>query len=121
MGWFNQNPPAYRWQHNLMIDWTSPDRRWGGGLENRFYSSYIDEYPLPDGENNIVGSYSLWDIYASYKPINQLTVLFGIKNVFNTSPPFTDAQEGNFAAGYNTLVADPLLRNCYINLKLDIL
>jgi hypothetical protein len=44
-------------------------------------------------------------------------VLFGIKNLFNTSPPFTNAQQNNFAAGYNALVVDPLLRNFYINLK----
>jgi iron complex outermembrane receptor protein len=64
-----------------------------------------------------VGSYSLWDAYASYKPATQLTVLVGIKNLFNTSPPFTNAEQLNFAAGYNALNADPLLRNFYINLK----
>jgi hypothetical protein len=32
-----------------------------------------------------VGSYSLVDGYASVKPFKQLTVLFGIKNIANTS------------------------------------
>ena len=53
----------------------------------------------------------------SVKPITNLTVLFGIKNIFNTSPPYTNASQGNFASGYNALIADPLLRNFYVNLK----
>jgi len=39
--------------------------------------------------------------------------------VLNTSPPYTDAYQDNFASGYNALVADPLLRNFYVNLKYD--
>jgi iron complex outermembrane receptor protein len=109
--------PAYRWEHNLRVDWTSPESMFGAGLSNRFYSSYIDEYANANGSQRKVGSYSLWDAYAVYKPTSKLSVLFGIKNLFDTSPPFTNAQNDNFAAGYNSLVADPLLRNFYINLK----
>ena len=90
----------------------------GGGLSNRFYSSYIDEYPDANGNQRTVGSYSLVGcLRARTSRPRKLTVLFGIKNLFNTSPPFTNAQQNNFAAGYNALVADPLLRNFYINLK----
>jgi iron complex outermembrane recepter protein len=111
--------PAFRWQHNLRVDWTSPGDLFGGGLDNRFYSTYIDQYQLGPNSNmnRTVGSYSLWDIYASYKPTSQMTVILGIKNLFDTSPPFTNAQNDNFAAGYNSLVADTLLRNFYVNLK----
>ncbi len=109
--------PAYRWEHNLRVDWTSPQGMFGGGLNNRFYSSYIDEFPDGNGNQRMVGSYSLWDVYGVYKPTPKLAVLFGIKNLFDTSPPYTNAQQLNFAAGYNALVADPLLRNFYINVK----
>jgi iron complex outermembrane receptor protein len=112
--------PAYRWEHNLKVDWTSPEGMWGGGLNNRFYSNYTDQFgsgPTGEGPRPTVGSYSLIDTYASVKPAKNLTVLFGIKNILNTSPPYTNAQQDNFAAGYNALVADPLLRNFYINLK----
>jgi iron complex outermembrane receptor protein len=90
---------------------------WGGGLSNRFFSTYIDEFP--DGAGNVrnVGSYSLVDGYVSVKPIEKLAVVFGIKNLLDRSPPFTNAYQNNFAAGYNSLNADPLLRNFYINLK----
>jgi iron complex outermembrane receptor protein len=112
--------PAFRWQHNVRVDWTSPGKIWGGGLSDRFYSGYYDEFgsgPGNTGPVPKVGSYSLVDGYASVKPLEQLTVLFGIKNILNTSPPFTNASQNNFASGYNALIADPLLRNFYINLK----
>jgi iron complex outermembrane receptor protein len=109
--------PAFRWQHSLRVDWTSPEKMWGGGLSNRFYSGYIDEYPDANGNQRNVGSYSLWDAFASVKPTSNLTVLIGVKNLFDTSPPLTNAPQNNFAFGYNALIADPLLRNFYINLK----
>ena len=90
---------------------------WGGGLSNRFYSGYVDEFADASGNLRHVGLYSLVDGYASVKPIEQLTVVFGIKNLFNTSPPFTNASQNNFASGYNALIADPLLRNFYVNVK----
>jgi iron complex outermembrane recepter protein len=110
-------PPAFRWQHNLRVDWTSPAGMFGAGLSNRFYSTYIDEYPDGNGNQRTVGSYSLVDTYVSVKPIEKLTVLFGIKNLLNRWPPYTNAAQNNFAAGYNALIADPLLRNFYVNLK----
>jgi iron complex outermembrane recepter protein len=112
--------PAFRWQHNVRVDWTSPGKMWAGGLSDRFYSGYYDEFgsgPTNSGPVPKVGSYSLVDGYVSVNPMEQLTVLFGIKNILNTSPPPTNASQNNFAAGYNALIADPLLRNFYINLK----
>ena len=112
--------PAFRWQHNVRVDWTSLEKMWGAGLSDRFYSGYYDEFgsgPSNTGPVPKVGSYSLVDGYVSVRPIEKLTVLFGIKNIFNTSPPLTNASQNNFASGYNALIADPLLRNFYINLK----
>jgi iron complex outermembrane receptor protein len=112
--------PAFRWQHNVRVDWTSPGNMWGGGLSDRFYSGYYDEFgsgPTNTGPVSKVGSYSLVDGYASVKPFEKLSVLFGIKNILNTSPPFSNASQNNFASGYNALIADPLLRNFYVNLK----
>ncbi len=121
VGW-NQggplNPPAFRWQHELRLDWTSPGNMWGGGLSNRFYSSYIDEFnigPTNNGPQRIVGSQSTWDAYASYTPIPHLTVLAGIQNLFNTNPPYTNASQNNFASGYSALFSNPIMRDFYLN------
>jgi len=54
---------------------------------------------------------------VSVKPIEKLTVLFGIKNLLNRSPPFSNSDTDTFAVGYNSFNSDPLLRNFYINLK----
>jgi iron complex outermembrane receptor protein len=117
VGNYDELPPAYRWQHNVRVDWSSPQDMFGGGLSNRFFSTYIDQFPDGAGNQRIVGSYSLFDAYATYKPVKNLTVLFGIKNLLDKNPPFTNAFQGNFAAGYNALNTDPLMRNFYINLK----
>jgi len=109
--------PAFRWEHNARVDWTSPGTMWGAGLSDRFWSRYRDEFPDGSGNLRTVGSYSLVDGYVTVKPIEKLTVLFGIKNLLNKWPPFTNAPQNNFAAGYNALIADPLLRNFYVNLK----
>jgi iron complex outermembrane receptor protein len=117
VGWFDQgNEPAPRWQHIVRVDWTSPEGMWGAGLSNRFYSSYIDENPVISGAQRIVGSQSTWDAYVSDRPVRGLTVLFGIRNLFNTNPPFTNSSQGNFAAGYNSLFSNPIMRDFYLNL-----
>jgi hypothetical protein len=46
--------------------------------------------------------------------------LFGIRDLLNKTPPFTNASQGNFAAGYNALVVDPRLRSFYVNLRYQI-
>jgi iron complex outermembrane receptor protein len=120
VGSYNEIPPAYRWQHNLTVNWTSPEKMFGAGFTNRFFSEYIDEFPDAAGNQRHVGSYTLLDGFVSYTPIEKLTVLFGIKNLLDRSPPFTNAYQNNFAAGYNQLNADPLLRNFYVNVKYKI-
>jgi iron complex outermembrane recepter protein len=117
VGWYNEIPPSYRWTHNLTVNWTSPEKMFGAGFTNRFFSEYIDEFPDGAGNTRHVGSYTLFDGFVSYMPIEKLTVLFGIKNLLDRSPPFTNAYQNNFAAGYNQLNADPLLRNFYVNVK----
>jgi iron complex outermembrane receptor protein len=114
--------PAFRWSHELRVDWTSPAGTWGGGLSNRLFSSYIDEFgtgPTQSGPQRTVGSYSTWNAYATYKPVRGLTVLFGVQNLLNTDPPFTNASQDNFAAGYSETLTNPLLRTFYLNLKYD--
>ncbi len=67
-----------------------------------------------------MGSYGVWDGYVSVKPIKQLSVVFGIKNLTDHNPPYTNAFQGNFASGYSTYIADPTQRSFYLNAKLDI-
>ena len=123
-GWWNEIPQsgntlnvAYKWSHYLRVDWTSPGKSWGAGLDNRFYSQYVDQFPDGAGNQREVGSYTLFDAYASYKPMDQMTVILGIRNLLDRDPPYTNSYQNNFAAGYNVQTADPLLRNFYINVE----
>ena len=119
VGWYNSgNQPALRWQHTVRLTWRSPDGRWGAGLNNRFMSSYIDQLPDAAGHPRNVGSDSTWDVYGSYKPINPLTVLVGVRNLLDKNPPFSN-QLGNWPSGYNPVYSDPTLRTFYVNLKYD--
>ena len=119
VSWFNSgNEPAIHWQHLLTVGWTSPSRLWGAGVDNRFFSSYIDEFENAEGQQIRVGSQSTWDVYGSYKPIQPLTVVLGINNVLNKYPPFSN-QTYNWPAGYNPVYSSPLLREFYLNLKYD--
>ena len=113
--------PAFRWQHNITVDWTSPGKMWGAGLADRYWAGYADEFTNAAGNIPHVGSYNLLDGYASITPIKKLTFTLGIKNLLNTSPPLTNAPQNNFAEGYNALIADPLMRNFYLNLKYSFL
>ncbi len=93
-------------------------------MSDRFYSGYIDEFGTGadnSGPQRMVGSYSVWQGYASYKPLKGLTLLFGIQNLFNTDPPFTNSSQNNFAAGYDELFANPVGRSFYVNVKYDFL
>ena len=46
--------------------------------------------------------------------------MVGMQNVLNTDPPFTNQSEGNFAAGYNSSLTNPLGRTISLNVKYDI-
>jgi hypothetical protein len=52
--------------------------------------------------------------------MKQLSVVFGIKNLTDHNPPYTNAFQGNFASGYNAYIVDPTQRSFYLNAKLDI-
>jgi hypothetical protein len=78
VGWWNNVPTtgsplnvAYRWEHSLRVDWSSPENMWGGGLSNRLYSRYVDQYQVGPNQNmnHMVATYSLVDGYASVKPV----------------------------------------------------
>jgi iron complex outermembrane recepter protein len=120
VGQFNQGfQPVIRWQYLLTLDWTSNGGRWGAGLQDRFESRYADEFsdtPNVTTDPRQVGTYSIWNGYVSFKPTDPLTVLFGIRNLFDTNPPFSN-QTANWQTPYNPVFSDPFGRTFYARLK----
>jgi len=120
VGQFNEgNQPVIRWQSLLSLDWTSNDGRLGAGLQDRFQSRYADEFsntPNVETDPRTVGIYSIWNGYVSFKPIDPLTVLLGIRNLFDKDPPFSN-QTANWQTPYNPVFSDPLGRTFYARVK----
>jgi iron complex outermembrane recepter protein len=117
VGQFNQGfQPAMRWQHYLSIDWDY--QKFGAGISNTFQDRYADYQANGAGVIPNVASYSLWNTYVSYKPIEGLTTLFGIRNILDKAPSYSNQTE-NWQAGYNPVFGDPTGRTFYVKLKYE--
>lgn len=108
-GQWNSRDLFVRWKHNLAF--TYNEGPWSGTLSQRFTNGYKDEKPvgvIPPGFNPTVDDYIVYNASATYSGIKNLGLTFGIKNLFNTDPPFT-AHNVDFAAGagWDPRVADP--------------
>jgi iron complex outermembrane receptor protein len=113
--WYNQGfEPVIKWAHNFTVDWNLGN--WGAGIQNHFLSRYTDEFTNANGTQAYVASYSLWNLYGSWKPIEPLTVTLGIRNVLDRDPSFSN-QTANWQTAYNPLFADPLGRTFYARVK----
>jgi len=86
-----------------------------------FRSGYVDNYegtlatatyptPLPVNWNPKVKPYNLYNLTVSYKGlIKNLTITAGVKNIFNTNPPFSAYYDTNSGGGsdWDPRVGDP--------------
>ncbi len=106
-----------RWKHQARFTYT--EGPWAGTVSQSYTSGYKDEVPLgvvPPGFNPDVSSYTLYNLSGSYSGFKNTTITVGIKNLFNTNPPFT-AHNLDFAAGagWDPRVADPRGRSFTAN------
>jgi iron complex outermembrane recepter protein len=88
-----------RWKHNLTLSYDYGP--WAATLSQIYQDSYTD-----NSGDRLVGSYSLWDVGASYRGFKRWTLSAGVKNVFNTNPPASN-QEQAFQVGYDPTYSDP--------------
>lgn len=121
--WDKGFAPVIRWKQIVTADWTNGN--WGAGLQVHYTGPYTDEYsdqftrePSPVGNVQTVASNTTWNIYGSWKPMKPLTVVLGIRNLFNKEPPFSN-QTLNWQAGYDPVFSDPILRAYYAKLKYE--
>ncbi len=108
-----------RWKHTLGFTYAQGD--WSGSLSQIWRSGYAD-YVLPGVANGsvtppdwnpTVKPYVIYNASATYAGIKNMSLTFGIKNLFDTKPPFTVAYDTNTGAGssWEPRVADPRLRS----------
>jgi len=119
VGKWNSRDLFVRWKHQLGFTYTQGV--WSGTLSQSYTAGYKDEVPLgvvPAGFDPDVKSYIVYNVAATYTGFKNTSVTAGIKNLFNTDPPFT-AHNVDFAAGagWDPRVADPRGRAFNILMK----
>lgn len=104
-----------RWKHSATINWTGGV--WGSTFQQVYNSGYNEEVGgfvgfTPPQLNPKIASYALYNLTASYAGIKNLTLTAGIKNLFDTKPPFSGHNVDNVVgAGWDGRVGDPRLRS----------
>ena len=99
----------FRWQTVVTLDWTRGP--FGLGVTNYFKTGYQDQNN--DGQGHLVPSYTLFDVYGSWKPTAKLQLVVGVRNVLDKLPPYSN-QASTFQVGYDPRYTDPFLRNYYV-------
>ena len=118
LGRFVNDRVVQRWRHTLAVDWELGN--WGASLSNTYLSSYNDQNTAPDLNAdqyvpfNRVKAYSIWDLTGSWSPSQKLTLRAGVKNLFNTAPPFSN-QSYFYLSGYDPSYTDPRGRFFYMS------
>jgi len=112
-GPFNQNVgryvgtgPIFRIQHAASAAWTVGD--WTIGGVARYKSGYTDQDPV-----NKVAPYQTTDVYVSWTAMKGLSLTFGINNIADTDPPYSNQGEV-FQANYDPRFTDPTGRKYYL-------
>ncbi|MFZ6656782.1 TonB-dependent receptor domain-containing protein [Undibacterium sp. TJN19] len=104
-----------KWKHTAYVTYTQGD--WTGTFSQIYRDGYKDQV-LPGVQNGIVvpsnynpnvKAYSIFNISATYSGIKNMTLTAGMKNIFNTDPPFAVTYDSNTGAGssWEPRVADP--------------
>ena len=97
-----------RWKGNTTVSWTSPDRKWNTALTWNYTGSYADTTLQSEfGATGIptqIGSFSVFNLTATYTGFKHWTIYGGIDNIFNKAPPFDPNFEyyPYYQTGYDT-------------------
>ena len=98
--------PIFRWQHTATAAWAIGNFTLGGIVH--YKSGYVDQDPT-----NTVSQYATLDAYASWKPTKNTGLTFGVTNLTDREPPYSNQGEV-FQANYDPRFADPTGRKYYL-------
>ncbi|MFZ6779585.1 TonB-dependent receptor domain-containing protein [Undibacterium sp. Ji83W] len=104
-----------RWKHTAFVNYTQGD--WTGTFTQIYRAGYKDQVlpgvqsglVMPSNYNPNVKAYIIYNMSVTYSGIKNLTLTAGLKNLFNTDPPFAITYDSNTGAGssWEPRVADP--------------
>ncbi len=110
-----------RWHHYLTLDWKMGP--WTAGIAQNYQRGYTDipgtfeDATDPAFKARRVSEYVTYDIQGSYAGFKNTKINFGVRNLLNTDPPYTNAGGQNyFQSGYDPGYADPRGRFFYASL-----
>jgi iron complex outermembrane receptor protein len=110
-----------RWHHYLTLDWKMG--AWTAGIAQNYQRGYTDiagtfeDATDPAFKARRVSEYVTYDIQGSYAGFKNTKINFGVRNLLNTDPPYTNAGGQNyFQSGYDPGYADPRGRFFYASL-----
>ena len=105
VGVYVGSSPVFKWQHALGARWKLG--AWTAGATAFYKSGYIDQDP-----SNTVKAYTTVDTFVSVDVAKQVNLTFGIKNLFDRDPPYSN-QDEVFQANYDPRFTDPTGRKLY--------
>ncbi|WP_088280700.1 TonB-dependent receptor [Ideonella sp. A 288] len=106
VGVYSGSNPVFRWQHAATATWMMG--AWSAGATAYYKSSYVDQDP-----SNTVSQYATLDAYLGWNAMKGLKLTFGIKNLTDRDPPYSNQGEV-FQANYDPRFADPTGRKYYL-------
>jgi len=101
-----------RWRHQLTAGVTNPT--WNASITQNFQSGYQDGQDQGGTLQN-VGAFSTYDTQVGYTGIKNLTLNFGLKNMFDRDPPSITNSQNYFQSGYDPTYYDPRGRFAYVS------
>jgi iron complex outermembrane receptor protein len=107
---------VFRWQHT--VSGTYAIGNWSTRLALRHKTGYLDK----NDPASVVGGpsfyqsvkpYTLVDLAISTKPVKGMGLTVGVKNLFDTDPPFSN-QTDRSQRGFDPRYTDPLGRTFFV-------
>ena len=117
LGHYKDFGPQPRYRQALTFSYTYGSIN--ASVTNNYTSGYED-YTDPNSVNGTtypatrqVANYVTWDAQANWKPIKDLSLTFGVKNLADTNPPASRTSV-NFQTGYDAQFTNPIGRAFYL-------
>lgn len=113
--WTRSGDVGIRWKHTAFVSYRRGN--WSILVNQLYRGGYVDQV-LPGVANGTVQPanwhakvkpYDIYSFSVTYRGVKNMTIIAGVKNVFNTDPPFSVAYDSNSGAGssWEPRVADP--------------
>ncbi len=113
--WTRSGDLGIRWKHTAHVSYRRGN--WSGLISQTYRGGYVDQVlpgvangtVKPKDWNPKVKPYDILGLSLTYRGFRHITVIGGVRNLFNTDPPFSVAYDTNLGAGssWEPRVADP--------------